>query len=174
MRKPSPLNKYLQPLESPSDSTINQQHIHVPWEFGVKQGMQLKKIRSSTGYFKKLSAGAIGTITSITGGTITSSSFNTGTITNSTFQGTISQPVESGGTFTNPTINTGTINTSLMAGTLNNSVIGTPNLTGGTLNPGVYQASGTAGATGSVVYLKTTSPTFGTINFANGLIISFN
>ena len=165
-------NKYLQPLESPVDTSTPQAK-YVPWEWGVRQGVQTKKIRSSTGYFKKLSAGQIGSVTSITGGTITSSSFNQGTITNSSFQGTISQPVSSGGTFTNPTVNTGTLNNSLYTGTLNNGVLGTPNINGGTVNS-VLQATGTAGTSGSIVYMKTAGPTFGTLNFANGLIVSFS
>jgi hypothetical protein len=172
--KQQPLqNKYLQPIDSPIDNS-NTQKKYVPWEFGVIQGMQLKKIRSSTGYFKKLSAGTQGT-TSITNGTITSSLFNSGTITNSSFQGTISQPVESGGTFTNPTINTGTLNTSLFSGTINNSVLGTPSITGGTVNS-TYQTGGTTATSGSIIYVKTVSPgtTFGTLSFNNGLIISFS
>lgn len=166
-------NKFLQPQNAPSDSSTLQTK-YVPWEWGIRQGVQLKKIRSSTAYFKKLSAGAIGSVTSISGGSIDTSAFTRGTITNSTFQGTISQPIESGGTFTNPTINTATINTSLFGGTFNNGVLGSPTITGGTINSGTYQIGGTGGATGSIVYMKTAGPTFGTLNFAGGLITSFN
>lgn len=127
------VDKYLSPLNTPGNQSPQQKYI--PWSWGVRQGVQLKKIRSSTGYFKKLSAGAIGSVTSITGGTINTSSVNASTITNSNFQGMLSQSVSTGGTFTNPTITTGTLNTSLMSnGTLNNGVLGTPAITGGTYN----------------------------------------
>src|ERR1035437_6925979 len=110
INKNQPLqNKYLQPLNSPVDDA-NPQQKFVPWEWGVQQGVQLKKIRSSTAFFNKLSANILGSVTNITGGTITTSRFSTGTIVNSSFQGTISQPVTSGGTFTNPYVNTGTFN----------------------------------------------------------------
>lgn len=168
-------NKYLQPLGASIDKTQNPQQKYIPYAWGIRQGVQLKKIRSSTGYFQKLSAGVIGSVTSITGGTINTSSINSSTITNSNFQGTVSQPLSMGGTFTNPAIITGTLTTSLFnGGTMNNSVFGTPFITGGTANIDVYKTGGTSGVTGSIVYMKTVTPTFGTLSFVNGLITAAN
>lgn len=133
MKKQPIQNKFLQPLGSSIDKTQNPQQKYIPYAWGIKQGVQLKKIRSSTGYFQKLSAGAIGSVTSIDGGTINTSFINSSTITNTNFSGTLSQPVSTGGTFTNPTVTTGTLNTSLMSsGTFNTGFIGTPSIIGGT------------------------------------------
>jgi hypothetical protein len=170
-------NKYLQPLGSPIDNT-NVQQKFIPWKWGVAQGVQLRNIRSSSGQFKNLSAGEIGSIVSITGGTISASSFKSGTINNSIFSGTISQPSVTGGTFINPVINTSTISTSIFqngtisGGTVNNAVLGTPNITGGTVNA-VLQASGTQGIGTVIKYVVSVSPgtVLGTLTFANGLLI---
>src|ERR1035437_2577861 len=110
MQGTTELNKYLQPVGSHVDNVTNPQVKRVPWEWGVQQGVQLKKIRSSTGYFNRLSADILGSVTNITGGTINTSQFNNGSIVNSIFSGTISQPVVSGGTFTNSYTATGTAN----------------------------------------------------------------
>lgn len=170
------LDKYLRP-PGPARND-NPQTPVVAWQWGVTQSVQLKKIRSSTAFFNKLSANILGSVTNITGGTINTSRFSTGTIVNSSFQGTISQPVTSGGTFTNPYVNTGTFNNSLYTGTLNNSVIGTPSIVGGTVNS-ILQATGTAGTLGSIIYVKSvnfagSTTALGTVNFSNGLITSFN
>lgn len=82
------LNKYLQPLGSPVDNVTGEQEKYVPWQWGVIQGVQVKKIRSSSGYFKK-----------ITGGTIAGATVNSGTIGTTTFSsGTITLSVLNGGT----------------------------------------------------------------------------
>jgi hypothetical protein len=52
------LNKYMQPLGSPVDNS-NTQTKYVPWQWGIQQGLQVKKIRSSGGYFAKVSSGSI-------------------------------------------------------------------------------------------------------------------
>ncbi len=167
MKFKAPLvDKYLQPLGTPGNNPPQQKYI--PWSWGVMQGVQLKKIRSSTGYFKKLSAGIVGSITSITGGTINTSTINVSTITNSNFQGTLSQPVSTGGTFTNPTVTTGTLNTSLfntgtlgtpsiVGGTFNNGVVGTPAITGGTYNNGVIGTPAVTGGTYTALNLGGTA-----------------
>lgn len=46
------LNKYKQPLGSPIDNTTNPSQ--VPWQFGVKQGVQARQIRASNVNFKNL------------------------------------------------------------------------------------------------------------------------
>lgn len=77
-------NKYLQPLNSPVDKTTNPQQKRVPWEWGVQQGVQLKKIRSSTAFFKKFTPGTL--IGTMSGGTLVSSQINNGTVNNSLLQ----------------------------------------------------------------------------------------
>lgn len=47
------LNQFLQPLGSPADRS-DQQDKYIPWEFGVIQGLQTKRIRSSSVYFRTL------------------------------------------------------------------------------------------------------------------------
>jgi len=167
-------DKYFNPLDSPMYQGSVMPKV-VPWEFGIMQGIQTKKVKASTGQFKNLT----GTLTAntINTGTINTSLFQNGTIANNVISGaTISQPSVTGGTFINPTINTGTFNISLMTGTLNGALIGTPQVNHGTLNPDVYQTGGTAGATGSIIYVKTVSPetTFGTVNVTNCLILSIS
>ena len=167
------LNQYNFPMAS-SQAQMGTIKGTVPWKFGVKQGIQLKKIRSSTAYFTKLNASSgtiqtsMGTLTQyvVDTGTISHSSFTNGTIANSIYSGTITQAISSSGTFTNPTTNTGTINTSLFQ---NGTV------SGGTVNS-TYQTGGTAGVSGSIIYVKTVSPgtTFGTLSFTNGIVTSFN
>jgi hypothetical protein len=52
------LNKYMQPLGSPIDNS-NTQTKYVPWQWGIQQGLQVKKIRSSAGYFHQVQSGSI-------------------------------------------------------------------------------------------------------------------
>ncbi|MHB9161545.1 MAG: hypothetical protein ACYC6W_11785 [Nitrosotalea sp.] len=55
-------NKYLQPIGALIDRT-NQQMTVIPWQFGINQGIQTKRIRSSYVYFKKMaSLGSSGTL----------------------------------------------------------------------------------------------------------------
>ena len=97
---------------------------------------------------------------------------NLGTINNTTIAGAgthsgtlINQKLISGGTYQN--------------GTINNPVIGTPAVSGGTLNPTVYQTQGSAGSAGSIIYVKTvdfvgSAVTLGTLNFSNGINLTFS
>lgn len=87
------LNKYLQPVGSPADRISDAQTQYVPWQWGMQQGVQLRKVRSSTAYFKNFAPGSL--VGTITGGTMVNSQINNGTINNSlsnsgTLAGTIS------------------------------------------------------------------------------------
>lgn len=145
----------------------------VPWKFGVKQGIQLKKVKSSTAYFVKLSAQQ-GTI-SVAAGTLENYLYDSGTVTNSLFSGgTTDNTSMIGGT---PSLIGGSlINTRIGTSLFFGGTVGTVLIQGGTSNAGTYQTGGTGGVTGSIVYIKTVSPgtTFGTLSFTNGLITSFN
>ena len=48
------LNQYLQPIGSPVDKTTKTQNKYVPWVWGNKQGLQVKRIRASSVNFVKL------------------------------------------------------------------------------------------------------------------------
>lgn len=145
----------------------------VPWKFGVAQGIQLKKIRSSTAYFNKLTAQQ-GTVSSALG-TLTNYDYNNGTINASAFVGgTTDSTSMIGGT---PALIGGSlINTQVGTSLIFGGTIGTSLIQGGTVNAGTYQVGGTGGVTGSIVYIKTVSPgtTFGTLSFTAGLITGFN
>ena len=184
MKQVNTLDKYLTPINSGMSQGSIPPH-KVPWEFGVSQGIQSKKIRSSSGYFKHLSAGTIGTAT-YNNAIITASLFNGGSVTNASIQGgtmpnayitggtinntTFGTPSMTGGTFNNNVLGTPSVN----GGTYNNAVMGTPSVIGGTANFATYQVGGSAGVSGSIVYLKTTAPTFGTLSFIGGLITAFS
>lgn len=135
----------------------------VGWQWGEQQQFVTKKIKASKGFFTNIYSSQ-GTQNN---GTYLMSAFKDGTLTNNQIIG---------GMISDADFNTGTINTSLFTnGTFNNGVIGTPALTGGTLNPAVYQAGGSPGINGTFQYVGTltgTVPSYGTLIFANGLLIA--
>lgn len=168
MNSSNGFDKYLFPQSSDPNTALPIKGV-VPWKFGVKQGIQLKKIRSSTAYFNKLNAQSgtiqtsMGTLTQyvIQSGTVNQSLFTGGTLTNSLFSGgSVSGAAVLAGTEINQIFNTGTLNTSLFSG-------GT--VSGGTVDS-KYKTNGTLGISTTIVYLNAaTAP--GTLTFNNGLLI---
>ena len=104
-------------------------------------------------------------------GSLVANQVNTGTYTNIVLAGTPNLV----GTLTNGVINNPTIGTPGITGGTYTS----PTVTNGTLNPTAYQTSGSAGSTGSIIYVKSadfagSTTTLGTLNFANGINLTFN
>lgn len=180
---PPQLDEHLHPIKS----SLHKESFkgQIPYVFSRKQRVNVKDVLASTIYTKNLVVSGQGTIP-LAGGTLADYFYNMGTIANVLLEGgTINTSIWEGGTINGITSEGGTMNNgvytnsslgtpAITGGTFNNGVLGTPIITGGLVNPGTYQTGGTAGASGSIIYLKTTAPTFGTLSFSNGLITSFS
>lgn len=171
-------------LQAPSNSRQLQNILPTKlpaWQFGHHQKIQARKIRASAGEFTNLSGNITDGTLSFTAGTITNILLNEGTVANVILTGaTINTSIFEGGTVNGLTAEGGTMNNGVYGspkingGTFNNGVIGSPSLTGGTVNPSALLFQGTIGVNGSVIYMKTVAPTYGTIVFSGGLITSFS
>jgi hypothetical protein len=193
----SPSNNDLLAYDTPSGKWTNQNAVNarvVP-EGGTTTSLTLVQptIGTMTATGGTYATGTFGTPT-ITGGTATSLTLVTPTLSGGTANTltlvtpTIGTMAATGGTLVTPTIGTPTItggtydlgtftSPALSGGTASNLIlttptVGTPALTGGTVNPILYQIGGVAGADGTIVYMKTAAPTYGTVVFTKGIATS--
>src|SRR3990167_5613032 len=108
-------------------------------------------------------------------GSLVAQQVSTGTYTSITIAGTSTVV----GTISNGVYNNATFGTpAVIGGSHNSASIGTSTITGGTVNS-VLQATGTQGTAGSIIYVKTvnfagSTTSLGTLNFSNGLNLTFS
>ena len=139
----------------------------------------ITEIRDSTGGTVLFTINPDTGVVTIAGSVVAQVGLNLGTISDSTIAGqsTLAGTLTNNRLINSGTYNNGTLGTpAITGGTINNTLVGTPAVTGGTVNS-VFQSSGVAGTAGSIVYVKTVDyagslTTFGTLNFAGGIITS--